>query len=464
MPSSSRDHPRLISALFLGLVLSPPTVCAKPHEGLQTPKGVGLSSPGRRLPDTKRGVHVWADQLHYDRSNRGIHRFVAENFVGTQKITRDRIDPIRAFNPDFVVLQYHPAYGSGLNENITDALTWSQDVAELQRFVARNPRYGPEEQYYIHWTRTEDPAHRVRHYWRGIHEWNLADVTHPGWQHYVIEESIRRARVVGFDGTFFDVAHEPLYGYEPDADKSSGGKMWYTYPPHSWPNVHALAAGWNARVVPYFRKICEAYHADGRNLLCLPNCGRMITGWYEPEWMSVVDGGMVEGWFTGINDPSDWALSAQRILKYLSAPGKIIIAQPAGSKKIAKRVWWVAHYFLLKNQRTYLYYAHSKTPYWWAEYDIDLGEYLREPPASLGALKRPSGVYARDYTGGLVLVNPTAKPITTPLKRAYREVTFSGYGKIVGYGKPEVSVKLGAAHTGQVTLAPQSALILAAAK
>lgn len=408
------------------------------------------------LPETRGGIKVWADQLEYDFSNQGINRFVAENFVGSQKLTKNKSDAIRAYNPNFIVVQYHPAFGSGLVNNITGPNTWSQDVGELRRFVAEHPEYGDEENNYMHWTENIDPDHRVAHYWEGTLEWYLANLSFAGWQDYVITETIRRADEIGFNGTFFDVSYEPLWGYEPEG--------WYEYPPLSWTSLDQVASGWNAIVGPYYRNIREAYHADGRNLLCLPNCDRMITGWYEPEYMAEVDGGMVESWFTGFPDEGDWELSASRILRTITGPGKVLIAQPHGGDDIAQRTWWVGNYFLLKSQTSYFYYAYASQPFWWAEYDIDIGEFVRMPPHDLADLRHASGVYVREYTQGLVLVNPSDTARSYPLDRTYREVTFSGYGEITGNFKPQVSVGLGTQHTGSITVPARSAIILSTAQ
>ena len=140
--------------------------------------------------------------------------------------------------------------------------------------------------------------------------------------------------------------------------------------------------------------------------------------------------------------------------------GKVLMAQPSGRADMAGRIWWMAHYFLFKNSRSYMYYSYSTTPYWWAEYEIDIGDYIEEPPLELDDLKRPSGIYARPHTEGLVLVNPTNDPITEPLDQTYQEVTFSGFGPIVDNTRPDVTVGRGASHSGSVTVPGNSALIL----
>jgi hypothetical protein len=48
--------------------------------------------------------------------------------VASQKLTKDRIDRIRAHNPDFVVVQYHKAYGVDQGGNIIPG-------SQMQQFV-----------------------------------------------------------------------------------------------------------------------------------------------------------------------------------------------------------------------------------------------------------------------------------------------------------------------------------------
>ncbi|MCI5224894.1 MAG: hypothetical protein D3924_20045, partial [Candidatus Electrothrix sp. AR4] len=170
----------------------------------------------RTLPDTTSRLSVWADQLAT--TGDAQNQFVAANFVGSQKLTKDRIDPIRAYNPNFLVLQYHKAYGVDLGGNITDPYTWSNDIEKMQEFITAHPEYGTEEEYYLHWTTNEDPEHRIEHYWAGTLEFYLADIRHDGFSAYIVSETLRRNQVVGFDGTFFDVAYFPWYDYEPDSD------------------------------------------------------------------------------------------------------------------------------------------------------------------------------------------------------------------------------------------------------
>ena len=429
----------------------------------------------RIIPDTSDGVYVWADQLQT--YNDSQNQFVATNFVGSQKLTKDRIDAIRNYNSDFIVLQYHKAYGVDIGNNIVGPNGWGPDIATMNEFAANNPGYGDLEDYYIHWTNENDSAHRVQHYWAGNLEYHLADIRHAGFRAYLIEETKKRCEQVGFDGTFFDVGFFPWYEYEPDYDTSVGfggnGTMWYEYAPWNWPSISqdssTLTQNWNALAVPYWQEITNGYHSGATKYYSIVNCDRMITGWYEHVYLDYVDGGMVEGWMTGGDENSrltgsDWELSASRILRYITGNDKILIAQPTNgwSSNIALREWWIANYFLLKNDKSFYFYAYSMDVYWWPEYEMDLGAFIQSPTKNLNDLlvAGAQSLYARSYEKGLVLVNPGESSQQYTLGGTYYRYSFSGGDYVAGNTKPAMTLEHSTPMTGTVSIQPHTALIL----
>jgi hypothetical protein len=444
----------------------------------QTTSGgkIDLSSQrSRAIPDTTQTVSIWADQLNT--YNDSQNRFVAANFVGSQKLTKNRINAIRQYNADFIVLQYHKAYGVDIGDNIVGPNEWGPDVATMNEFAASNPQYGDLEDYYIHWTSVNNPDHRVQHYWAGNLEFHLADVHHTGFRDYMINETTKRCEEIGFDGTFFDVAYFPWYEYEPDYNTSVGfggdSKMWYEYAPLNWPsisqNASTLAENWNALVVPYWQTIFNGYHTQEADYYCIVNCDRMVTGWYEHQYLGYVDGAMSENWMTGGGENSrltggDWQLSASRILRYITGNDKILIAQPNNrwSENIALREWWIANYLLLKNHKSFYFYAYSMDVYWWPEYEIDLGSFLNAPTKNLGdlLLENTDSLYARPYEKGLVLVNPGESSQQYALEGYYYRYTFSGGGYVEANTKPAMTIEHSAPMNGTVSVEPHTALIL----
>jgi hypothetical protein len=427
------------------------------------------------IPDTTDGVYIWADQLQTYNDNQ--NEFVARHFVGSQKLTKDRIDAIRNYNSDFIVLQYHKAYGVDIGNNIVGPYKWGSDIATMNQFVANNPEYGDLEDYYIHWTNKNDSDHRVQHYWAGNLEYHLSDIRHAGFRAYLIDETTKRCEEVGFDGTFFDVSYFPWYEYEPDYDTSVGfggsGIMWYEYAPWNWPSINqdpsTLAQNWNSLVIPYWQEITRGYHSGETMYYSIVNCDRMVTGWYEHVYLDYVDGAMPEGWMTGGDENSrltgnDWELSASRILRYITGNDKILIAQPTNgwSSNIALREWWIANYFLLKNDKSFYFYAYSMDVYWWPEYEIDIGAFMQSPTKNLNDLlvEGTQSLYARSYEKGLVLVNPGESSQQYTLEGTYYRYSFTGGGYVATNTKPAMTIEHSTPMTGAVSIEPNTALIL----
>lgn len=431
----------------------------------------------RTLPDTASTISIWADQLGFTAGDKITAKFIADHFVGSQKLTKNLSDAVRFYNPNFLLLQYSPAYGTQLVNNITEPNKWSPDIDVMRKFVADNPSYGPEEDYYMHWTNTIDDQHRVQHYFSGVLEFYLADIRHAGYRQYLKTETLRRMRDIGFDGTFFDVGYFPYNAYEPDFNTSRGfggdGKMWYQYEPFNWPRAGATTAkNWNDLAADYWKYIQDAYHAEGNNYFSIVNIDTMITGWYENTYLDFVDGGMSEGWMTNSSEANhrlvgvDWKLSASRVLRYLTGNDKILIAQPNDSGSnidaVKMREWWMANFLLLKNNKSFYYYARGSAPSWWPEYDIDLGSYSSALTQNINDLLVPgtTSLYQRKYEKGIVLVNPGETNQQYTLDGTYYKYTFSGGGNVTAGQKPTMTLEHTQAMTGTIEVTPHNALIL----
>src|SRR4051812_49422370 len=87
----------------------------------------GARSAGRRVfPDTSSRIGVLTDQLPGGMTDAQI-RFAATHYVGSQKLTLNLSRPLRAINPDFIVLHYRLAmWQSAPRVNyIVDGNRWS---------------------------------------------------------------------------------------------------------------------------------------------------------------------------------------------------------------------------------------------------------------------------------------------------------------------------------------------------
>ena len=66
----------------------------------------------RPIPDTTTAVHVWDDQLP-DSMTEAQVRFVATHIDGTQKVSLQTAERLRAVDPGFLVLHYRLGIGDG---------------------------------------------------------------------------------------------------------------------------------------------------------------------------------------------------------------------------------------------------------------------------------------------------------------------------------------------------------------
>ena len=413
------------------------------------------------LPDATSRVLVFSDQMNESPGTANF-TFNATHYVGMQKVDKARIDAYRQINSNFIVLQYHKAYGTDLGGNITNATPpyWNNDCDTFYAWVSRHPSYGSLESYYIHSGGVIDSAHRVQHFWNNALEYYLADLRTDGWKNYVAEVTSSRCSAIGFDGTFYDAAYFPNYGYVP--------ANWCETAPFNAPAFTQFGPTWNnSFAVPYFAFIRNYYHSGGRNQLCIVNCDQMITGWYDDAYMDSTDGGMVEGFFTYGNrlTGSDWQLSASRILKYMTGAGKnkVMLAQCSpGETDLLQRRWCIANYLLIKNKYSYYNNAYGSASNWWPEYEINLGNFSSQPAGLSDLLvSGTTSLYKRDYAAGLVLVNPGAAAQNFTLIGNYQPITFSGGGNVNnGIVPPSSLLTYGTAVSGAVTVNPGEALIL----
>jgi hypothetical protein len=156
------------------------------------------SAPGRTFPDTSTRIAIFADQLPGN-MNAAQQRFAATHYVGTQKLTRDQAAPLRALNPQFLVLHYHLAMWQSAPAVpfIIDGRHWGNDYA----FVTTH------ESWFWH----SPSMARVASNQDSKLLMNVAD---PGFQAYWRESIISQVRGGDYDGVFLDSASPALLQWE----------------------------------------------------------------------------------------------------------------------------------------------------------------------------------------------------------------------------------------------------------
>jgi hypothetical protein len=122
---------------------------------------------------------------------------------------------------------------------------------------------------------------------------------------------------------------------------------------------------------------------------------------------------------------------------------------------LSKRRYFLANYLLVKGTRTYLAYFVSRLD-WYPEWELDFG------PAQKNAARASdllwNGIYRRDFTKGVVLVNPGTTPVSVSFDQPLKRVEPQG-GGAVGPGGT-VTGSLATTTVTTLTLGPTSAEIL----
>jgi hypothetical protein len=342
-------------------------------------------SPQRQFPTSWDHVQVFVDQLDGGPTT-AQKQFAASHYAGTQKQTSNLIDAIRAYNPNFIMLQYRlGSRESGEQVPFIHNDSWSSDWATINA----------HQDWFVH----DSQNNRVYQLYGGnIHEY-VMDIsgtingnTTNGWKEYWSTQVQADVIASHGDGVFADSTHLP-YAVPSDLWDSPIGS-----PPHT-----AYIDDMNAFYAYTYQRFIAANQYFIPNISGLTTTLDTTTGYYTN-----VHGAMVEGAGTKASN-GDWKLQQNRTLN-LIRNDKIYIAQNIPNENnIADRVWQLANFLLLRHHKSFLNINGSEGQLsWYPEYDLMIGEPLdKSVPASIDGRRDASGIYFRRYEKGLVLVNPT---------------------------------------------------------
>jgi hypothetical protein len=360
-----------------------------------------------RFPATTSSIGVLVDQLPGGLTA-AQQKLAATRFVGSQKLTLAISGALRAINPDFVVLHYHlamwqPAAGVTF---LLDGKNFGNDYSKV----------GGHESWFWHTTGGQRVTSVVDGKW-------LMNVADPGFQGYWIQSIAQQAAAGEYDGVFLDSASPALLQSEAQAP----------------PEPRLTGTGARDSVIPELgnRTFIQAWTAwiatldaalGSKELALIPNIGPGITGW-DPTPYDLTAGAFSEGYADPSFAEADWELSTNLLLS-LAAKGKILILQNyLGSPgDVARRMYYLANYLLVRGNRSYLDYFAAGPMEWYPEWGIELGA-AKSAGAKVGDLLK-DGVYRRDFEKGIVLVNPTSSPVTVTLDKAMQRVVPSGGGAV----------------------------------
>ncbi len=394
----------------------------------------GARSAGRRVfPDTSSRIGVLTDQLPGGMTDAQI-RFAATHYVGSQKLTLNLSRPLRAINPDFIVLHYRLAmWQSAPRVNyIVDGDRWSNDF----------PRVDPHESWFWH-----NPAgQRVASSQDGKLLMNIAD---PGFRAYWRESIASQVAAGEYDGVFLDSASPALLQWEARAplDRRLLGSGVRT---NRFPELGGRS--WIAAWQDWMTDLDASLAARGIPLI--PNVGALATTWDNTDY-SLTAGAFCEGFLDPGLSEEDWHAAANQTLDLVRKNRIVILQNYLSPENVAKRKYLLANYLLVKGTRTYVVYFATALD-WYPEWTLDLGP-ARTSAATVNDLYW-KGVYRRDFANGITLVNPTTNLVRVDLGATFRRVDPAGGGAVGPDGTARGTLATTA--VSSIQLPPKSAEIL----
>jgi hypothetical protein len=383
---------------------------------------------------TTSGIYVLEDQL--PSLDSALTQFMATHTVGTQKQTLAQVDAFRAYNPNYLMLEYQLGTGNSPYDYIINnqwASDWTYVNSQESFFAHQNYSGEPQSSSDLSSGRVGNSS-----------GWEQADIANPIWQQYTIGQVEQNIAATGADGWFADSF---TYGF--------GGAGYDGTIPTRYQGTNAIDSArwpggvtWDQQLGNWVNAVESAFAsyntAHGTNLKFIPNLDNLTTGWMPTSWYQNVDGAFLESFADiggGIyDDPSaaDWVLSMNRGLA-LSSAGKIVIVQPyldydssgnlASAASIQQREYVLGSYLLLQGQYTYINMGGGGVePYYFPEYQLNLGQATTALASNVSSYLW-NGVYRRNFQNGFVLVNPNGTSSgTLSLGGTYQEVTPSGGG------------------------------------
>ena len=418
----------------LGVVLTTPFAAATPDLPLII----------HSFPDTIEGIHVFNDQLAVWEMSEAQFEFAATHYVGAQKVFVSEVRRLRSHNPNFVVLNYRLGLGLGYQQTIGDCEpsgTWLE-VIEGEKWVREYPENPPDE-----WFFTLDGQRVLFCDWG----WYVMDIGNLAWREYWAGEVLRQLRANASDGIFIDGLFPPNY---------YGGDK---FDPNLPVIDRVFEETWSSKIEDF---IIFGQSGDLADYYFIPNVGQWVTGRDITDYSSA-DGIMIEGfgrWANGeyfLAEEGDWQLQMDRILSMVNLD-KIILLQQYVDKGIdmEDRLFLLGNYLLIKGHHTYVNLELSSEPEWFPEYEIPIGTPIGGIPSSIGSLWRSDwGVYARAYSNGLVLVNPSEKVQEIVFQKTYYQA-FPYGGGIVPADGDVLGWEVDYVPVTSVSLNPNQAVIL----
>lgn len=420
------------------------------------------------FPTTTSGISVFEDQL--PSMDAALTQFMATHTVGTQKQTLAQVEALRAYNPNYTMLEYQLGTGNSPYDYIIND-QWANDFSYVSE--QDNGSWLAHQTYSSEPQSASDLASGLVGNSTG---WEQADIANPAWQQYTIQQVLQNIAATGANGWFADSF---TYGF--------GGAGYSGTIPTRFQGTNAINSAdwpggvtWNQLLGNWVNVIETAFSqynaANGTDLKFIPNLDNLTTSWMPTSWYQNVDGAFLESFGDvgpGYDDPStaDWVLSMNRGLA-LSSANKIVIMQPYlddsnpdSAAAIQQREYLLGTYLLLQGNYTYLNISEGGVePYYFPEYQLNLGPAVTPVATNVSSYQTSGGLYRRDFQNGFVLVNPNDSTVgNLSLGGTYQQVTPSGGGVLTDADLDANGNYIGGSlsyqNVSSVTLAPGTAAI-----
>lgn len=241
----------------------------------------------------------------------------------------------------------------------------------------------------------------------------------------------------GVDGLFIDVGVTTPMLLTPDATPSK------TAIAHYRDDMKALMAAWKG-VAGSGPVIFNGLDTSTLTYLDVTD-GAMVEGFVAQAWSST--GATGGTWWGGFLDSELRAQAGRNVTIFNFGVGV--------DSTISVRMYALASHLLVSNAHSFYYYAYF-SPAYYPEFDIVVGN-ATQSFSRIADAKRPSGLYGRSFTGGLVLVNPSdTDTLTETLSTPMYSVTPTG-GMVSSFGG---NGALTAQLVSTVKMPPHSGVIL----
>lgn len=274
----------------------------------------------------------------------------------------------------------------------------------------------------------------VFQYYAGI-DFYVMDWGNQEWRAYWTSRSIERAKALGFDGVYADDLYTRKYG---QLDRSL----------QRYPDSASLQGA----VRGFLQYAYGQMQASNPRLLLVGNVVDHL--WYPnlwADWLTISDGLMDEQFVhsgldasTNLKTIDGWWLNQVAEIEASERMGKMSFFVSHASSSDTKSMRYAYGTYMLAAGSNALYHhevdtqAVYKTPAWFNEWNLDLGS----PGGTYVA--RSDGLYTREFSKGLVVVNPSGS--------VSRTLTVSGY--VSEDGSPVNSLSVGPASAAFLIKAP----------